>query len=144
MKAVLNMEELLVQAASGQGGRPAGKSCIRFGTVNFWTIRGRANEVVEILTQRKVDLCCLQETRWRWGFARLIKGNNTIYKFFDVGISQFWWSWYNEKWVNNVIFVKRCVHQCLQGRFLVGTTIVNVICCCAPQSSSSAEEKVTF
>ena len=49
------MKELLVQEA-------AGKSCIRFGTVNIGKINGRANEIVEILTWQKVDLCCLQET----------------------------------------------------------------------------------
>ena len=54
-KAVSNMKELLVQEA-------AGKSCIRFGTVNIGKINGRANEIVEILTWQKVDLCCLQET----------------------------------------------------------------------------------
>ena len=33
-----------------------------------------------------------------------------------------------EKWINNVISVKRYDHRCLQLRFLVGTTILNVIC----------------
>ena len=56
MKAVSNMEELLVQATSGQGGRPAGISHIVFGTVNVETISGRANEIVEILTRLKVEL----------------------------------------------------------------------------------------
>ena len=54
MKAVSNMEELLVQATPGQHGRPAGKSCIHFGTVNVGTISGRANEIVEMPTQQKV------------------------------------------------------------------------------------------
>ena len=45
MKAVSNMEELLVQATSGQGGRPAGKHRTRFGTVNVGAISGRANEI---------------------------------------------------------------------------------------------------
>ena len=87
MKAVSNMEELLVQSTSGQGGRPAGKHCIRFGTVNVGTIIGRANEIVEMFGW-KVDLCCLQETRWIGGLASLIKGNNTIYKFLWCGVSQ--------------------------------------------------------
>ena len=50
------MKELLVQEA-------AGKCCIRFGTANVVKINGRANEIVEMLTWQKVDLCCLQETR---------------------------------------------------------------------------------
>ena len=34
-----------------------------FGTANVGKINGRANEIVEMLTWQKVDLCCLQETR---------------------------------------------------------------------------------
>ena len=44
-----------------------------------------------------------------------------------------------EKCVNNVIYVKRYNHCCLQLRFLVGTTILNVICCYAPQSVLSTD-----
>ena len=55
MKAGSNMEELLVQATSGQGGRCTRKSRIHFGTVNVGTISGRANEIVEMLTRQKVD-----------------------------------------------------------------------------------------
>ena len=100
-----------------------------------------------MLTRWKVDLCCLQETRWRGGSARLIKGNNTIDKFFwcgdqpgfgGVGIML------AEKWVNNVISVKRYDHRCLQLRFLVRKTILNVICCYAPQSGLSAEEDTFY
>ena len=40
--------------------------------------------------------------------------------------------------------MKRYDHRCLHLRFLVGTTILNVICCYAPQSGFSAEEKDTF
>ena len=105
MKTASNMEELLVQATLGQGGRPARKSSIRFETVNVGTISGRANEIVEMLTRGKVDFFCLK-TRWRGGSARPIKGNNTIYKFFwcrdqsDFGGVRVK---LGEKWVNNVI-----------------------------------------
>ena len=127
-----NTEELLVQAISRQGGRPAGKSRVRFGTVNVGTISGKANEIVEMLTRRRVDLSRLQETRWRGGSARLIKGNNTIYKFFWSGD------------VINVISVKRYDHRSLQLRFLVRTTILYVIYCHASQSGLSADETDTF
>ena len=120
------MEELLVQATSGQGDIPAEKHRIRFGTVNVETISGRANKVVEILTRRKVDLYCLQETRWIGGSARLIKENDTIYKFFwcvdksgfgGVGVML------AEKWINNIISAERCDYCYLQLCFLVGITI---------------------
>ena len=57
------MKESLVKGNTGQGARPAGKSPIHFGTVIVGTISCRANETAEMLTRRKVDLCCLQETR---------------------------------------------------------------------------------
>lgn len=56
------MEDLMVRATSGQGGRPAG-NYIQFGTVNVGTISGTGNEVAKMLTCRKVYLCFLQETR---------------------------------------------------------------------------------
>ena len=128
-ESCVKMEELLRQATPGQGGRSAGKSRIRFGTINVGTISGTANEIVEMLTRQKDDLCCLQETRWR-GSASLIKGNSTIFKSFwcgdqsgfGVGVMLV------EKWVNNVISVKRYNLRCLQLRFLVGKTIFNFIC----------------
>ena len=59
MKVVSNMKESLVKDNTGYGVRPVGRSPIRFGTVNVGTISGRANEIAEMFTRRKVDLCCL-------------------------------------------------------------------------------------
>ena len=75
------MEHLTVQATSGQGDRPAGICPIRSRTVNIGTINGRGSEVVEMFTCWKVDLCCLEGTRWRGGLIRLVKGKDNTYKF---------------------------------------------------------------
>ena len=100
-----------------------------------------------MLTRRKVDICCLQETRWRGGSARKIEGKNSIYKFFwsgdqsglgGVGILL------AEKWIDTVLSVVRHNNRCIQVRFLVGTIIVNAISCYAPQTGLSVEEKDTF
>ena len=132
---------------SGQGGRPAVVSKIRIGTVNVGTMNGRAHEVVDMLTRRNVDICCLQETRWRGGSARKIEGKNCKYKFFwcgdqsgigGVGIML------ADKWVNAVISVNRINHRCIQLRFLVGSVIVNAVSCYAPQVGLPAEEKDEF
>ena len=39
----------------------------RVGTLDVNTLRGRVCEVVEILSRRKVEVCCIQETRYRGG-----------------------------------------------------------------------------
>ena len=100
-----------------------------------------------MLTCQKVDLCCLQETRWRGGLGCLVKGKDCICKFFWSKI-QFGFGGVGimlaKKWVKNASYVTRYDHHCLQLHFLVGTMIVNIISCYAPQSALWTEEKDTF
>ena len=91
MKVASIMEDLIVRSTSGLDNRPTGNCLIRFGTVYVGTISGRGNEDAEMLTRRKVDLCCLQETRWREGSARLVKEKYSIYKFFWSGNQWIFW-----------------------------------------------------
>ena len=52
---------------------------------NIGTMRGRSSEIVETITRRTIDLCCVQEVRWRGASARHIIGKDSRYKFFWVG-----------------------------------------------------------
>ena len=47
-------------------------------------MRGKASEVVETMSRRRVDLCCLQETRWKTNL-KLIAGRDSRYKYFGCG-----------------------------------------------------------
>ena len=47
--------------------------------------RGRVCQVVETLSRRKVDVCCIQETRYRGGNCRIIMGKDTRYKLYWSG-----------------------------------------------------------
>ena len=49
----------------------------RVGTLNVNTLTGRVCEVVETLSCRKMDVCCIQETRYHDGNCRTIKGKDT-------------------------------------------------------------------
>jgi len=43
----------------------SGAGCkLRIGIVNVGTMSGRDGEVIDMLERRKIDICCLQETRW--------------------------------------------------------------------------------
>ena len=46
----------------------------RVGTLNVNTLRRRVCEVMETLTHREVDVCCIQETREHGGNCCTIKG----------------------------------------------------------------------
>ena len=65
---------------------------LRIGTLNVGTLKGRSNEVVESITRRGIDICCLQEVRCRGGSARLITGKNSRYKLFWSGNDK-WYRW---------------------------------------------------
>ena len=58
---------------------------LRVGTLSVNTLRGRVCKVVETLSRRKVDVCCIQETRYRGGNCRTIKGKDTRYKLYWSG-----------------------------------------------------------
>ena len=68
-----------------QGDRPANytrnRKQLRIATPNVGTIRGRYAEI-EILSQPNIDICCVQETRWKGESVRKSIGKNCHYKFF--------------------------------------------------------------
>ena len=45
---------------------------IRFGTLNVGSLCGRKTEVCKGLRKRKVDVCCIQEVRWKGQGARFV------------------------------------------------------------------------
>ena len=49
-------------------------------TWNVGSMTGRSGEVVETLARRRVDICCVQETRWKGGSARMVTGKSCKYK----------------------------------------------------------------
>ena len=57
----------------------------RIGTVNLNTLNGKQGQVVETLTRRRIDICCVQEIKWRGGHARRVMGKDSYYKFFWQG-----------------------------------------------------------
>ena len=71
----------------GAGSGRVGKSCkrlkqFRIGTVNVNTLRRRVCEVVETLARRRIDVCCVQETRYHGKGCRTIKGKESKYKLY--------------------------------------------------------------
>ena len=80
---------------------------MKIGTANVGTMTGRCEEVVEMVNRRQLDICCLQETRWKGGGATTF-GN---YKFFWAGSKEDTAGvgfLVEEYWVDKVLQVKRC------------------------------------
>ena len=94
----------------------------RSATINVGTMKGRSGEIVEMLERRRVDVCCVQEVRWRGASARFITGKERRYKFFWVGNSVGVGGvgiLLAEEWVDKVIEVVRVCDR-----------IIKKNCCC--------------
>jgi hypothetical protein len=68
----------------GKERQSGSRSVLRMGSVNVDTMSGRAAEVVEMMDRRRLDFCCLQETRWQ-------AGGTTVFEMMkDRKVKLFW------------------------------------------------------
>ena len=116
---------------------------LRLGSVNVGTMRGRSLEVVEMMQRRQLDFCCLQETRWRGGSARTIGSCKFFWMGCDEGISGVG-ILVAEKWIDDVIEVKRINDRLMVLRVRIGKSVLNLVSVYAPQVGRSMEEKEEF
>ena len=90
--------------------QPDDKLKFQVASLNVGTMHGRSGEVVETMSWCMVDVCCLQEVRWRGASARLIQGKDSHYRMFWVGSKDGTGGvaiLLAEKWTENVIDVNR-------------------------------------
>ena len=71
------------------------------------TVRGKGSEVVETVPQRRIDLCCLQETSWKTDGVKQIVRKDSRFELFWSG---------NDKGTGELKFFwqRKCVRRCLR------------------------------
>ncbi|ESN97391.1 hypothetical protein HELRODRAFT_178182 [Helobdella robusta] len=76
---------------------------LRLGTLNVGSLTGRSMEIAEMLERRRIDICCLQETRWKTNGVCHVNSDKEKYKLF----------WNDQKTAKNGvgIFVKEPLAQ---------------------------------
>jgi hypothetical protein len=57
----------------------------RFGTWNVGSLSGRSGEVVDELCRRRVDVCAVQDTRWKGEAAKFVGAKGRRYKLWWKG-----------------------------------------------------------
>jgi len=123
------------------------RNTLRIAALNVGTMKGRSSEVVETMERRGVDVCCLQETRWRGASARKISGKAAVYKFLwsgkdkgtgGVGVLV------SERWIDNVFEVKRVSDRIMLVKLNVGEVVLAVISVYAPQVGLNDSVKDAF
>ena len=115
------------------------------------TLKKKTSEVVETASRRRIDLCCLQETRWKGGLAsnqsRILTGKDSRYKFYwcgnqngtgGVGILL------AERWLEKVFEVLRISDRILVLKMVIGKLAYAFISVYAPQIGLSEDDKDRF
>jgi len=99
------------------------------------------------LSDRKVDLACIQETRSKGSSCKFYGAKGQRYKLFWMGggerldgIRIF----VAEKWVDGVVSVERHSKRVLILRMVLDNGLLNVLSVYAPHSGKPEEEKESF
>ena len=120
---------------------------IRVCTVNIGTLVGKRREVVEMLARRRVDICCIQEVRYKNQGTTAFGSNEEKYKF-----------WYNgnkdgtngvgllvrQELVERVLNVERYSDRLMKITMILGKTVCHIFSAYAPQVGLSMQEKEEF
>ncbi|KAK3517734.1 hypothetical protein QTP70_017145 [Hemibagrus guttatus] len=122
-----------------------GKSIgLRIGTLNVGTMTGKGRELADVMERRKVDILCVQETRWKGSKARSIGAG---FKLFYYGVD----SKRNgvgvvlkEEFVRNVLEVKRVSDRVMSLKLEIEGVMLNVVSGYAPQVGCELEEKERY
>ncbi|KAK3535343.1 hypothetical protein QTP70_009353 [Hemibagrus guttatus] len=122
-----------------------GKSVgLRIGTLSVGTMTGKGRELADMMERRKVDILCVQETRWKGSKARSIGAG---FKLFYYGVD----SKRNgvgvvlkEEFVRNVLEVKSVSDRVMSLKLEIEGVMLNVVSGYAPQVGCELEEKERF
>ncbi|KAK3517257.1 hypothetical protein QTP70_001616, partial [Hemibagrus guttatus] len=122
-----------------------GKSVgLRIGTLNVGTMTGKGRELADMMERKKVDILCVQKTRWKGNKARSIgAGFKLIYYGVDskrngVGVVL------KEEFLRNVLEVKRVSDRVMSLKLEIEGVMLNVVSGYAPQVGCELEEKERF
>ena len=105
---------------------------------------GKCGEISKTLKRRCVDICCVQEVRWKGQGARMI-GNG--FKFLwsgsrkavnGVGVIVANWL------IGKIVEVERYSDRVMKVNIVIGDVVWEVVSCYCPQAGTSVNEKGEF
>ncbi|KAK3568201.1 hypothetical protein QTP86_000225 [Hemibagrus guttatus] len=122
-----------------------GKSVgLRIGTLNVGTMTGKGRELADMMERRKVDILCVQETRWKGSKAHSIGAGFKLFYYGVVSKRNGVGVVLKEEFVRNVLEVKRVSDRVLSLKLEIEGVMLNVVSGYAPQVGCDLEEKERF
>ncbi|PKA66012.1 hypothetical protein AXF42_Ash010421 [Apostasia shenzhenica] len=120
-------------------------SRIRLGTWNIGSLTGKLMELVDIMIHKKVNILCLQETKWVGEKAKEIDGLDFKLWYSDknknkngVGIIM------DKSLKDHVVEVKRNCDRIMTLKIIINGIIINIVSAYAPQVGLDASIKEKF
>ena len=128
---------------------------LRIGQVNVGSMRGRSAEVVETAGRRNLDICLLQETKWKGvqdpaqsrNQVRKLVGRDSVYKAFWSGNPEGTYGvgiLLAETWADKVFEVQRPSDSIILLKLIIGSTVFSIINVYAPQQGRNSDDKDKF
>ncbi|XP_019240304.1 PREDICTED: uncharacterized protein LOC109220292 [Nicotiana attenuata] len=116
---------------------------LRIGSWNIGTLTGKSIELVKILQKRKVNIACVQDTRWVGSKARdadeyklwysgVLKGKNCVGILVDRELRE------------SVVEVRRVNDRLISIKLVVGKCTLNIVSAYTPQTGLEEEVKRHF
>ncbi|XP_070054793.1 uncharacterized protein [Nicotiana tomentosiformis] len=128
----------------GKGGKGK-KGAYRFkiGSLNIGTLTGKYIKLARILQKRKLNIACVQKTRWvgsrvrdadgyKFWYSIVLKGKNEVGILVDRDLRE---SVVEVRWVND---------RLMSIKLVVGECTLNVVSAYAPQAGLNEEVKRRF
>ena len=114
------------------------------GTINIGTLTGKGKEIADLMERRRMDILCLQETRWKGNKAKeLAGGNKLLYSGNNAGRNGV-----AVILLVNIreilIGVERRSDRVMSIKLRLDDTTLNVLSAYAPQIGCLEEEKDQF
>jgi exonuclease III len=114
------------------------------GSLNVGTMTGKGRELADLMERRKVDVLCVQETKWRGSKAKKIGGGYKLFYHGKDGRRNGIGVIVKEEYINCVLEVKRVSDRVMCVKIEKEDSILNIISAYAPQVGCDQEEKEKF
>ncbi|XP_045454738.1 craniofacial development protein 2-like [Melitaea cinxia] len=114
----------LLHQERGQRKRRVQEVSLRIASWNVGTMTGRGRELANVLERRRINIACLQETKWKGQRAREIGADRDL--------------------KNKVMDVKRVNDRVIVVKLLIENSLLNVVSVYAPQTECDDSMKERF
>lgn len=114
------------------------------GTLNVGTMTGKGRELVDVMQRRKVDVLCVQETRWKGSKARNLGAGFKLFYHGQDGKRNGVGVILKEELARRVLEVKRVSDRLMSLKLEIEGVVFNVVSGYAPQVGCETAEKEAF